>query len=130
RRKKPPPSATACATISQRASMTRSTINASGVTRNAAASAPSSTAAPISSSATNDRRRMQEKKRPSRSRESAGTLLYRRADDGSFAVLIVHPSGNYNRRDPWGIPKGLLDEGESLEEAARRETLEETGVEA
>ena len=73
---------------------------------------------------------MQEKKRPSRSRESAGTLLYRRADDGSFAVLIVHPSGNYNRRAPWGIPKGLLDEGESLEEAARRETLEETGVEA
>ena len=45
-------------------------------------------------------------------------------------MLIVHPSGNYNRRAPWGIPKGLPDDGESLEEAARRETLEETGVAA
>jgi 8-oxo-dGTP pyrophosphatase MutT (NUDIX family) len=38
--------------------------------------------------------------------------------------------GNYNRRSPWGIPKGLPDEGESLEAAARRETEEETGVRA
>jgi 8-oxo-dGTP pyrophosphatase MutT (NUDIX family) len=42
----------------------------------------------------------------------------------------VHPSGNYNRKAPWSIPKGLVDEGESLEEAARRETREEAGVEA
>lgn len=45
-------------------------------------------------------------------------------------MLIVHPSGNYNRRAPWSIPKGLPDEGESLEAAARRETLEETGIRA
>ncbi len=43
---------------------------------------------------------------------------------------MVHPSGAYNRRAPWGIPKGLPDEGEALEAAARRETLEETGVQA
>lgn len=42
----------------------------------------------------------------------------------------MHPSGNYNRRAPWGIPKGLPDEGEDLESAARRETVEETGVAA
>ncbi|HEV2972775.1 MAG TPA: NUDIX domain-containing protein [Pirellulales bacterium] len=59
--------------------------------------------------------------------QSSGTLLYRRKD-AALQVLLVHPSGNYNRHKPWGIPKGLPDEGESLEAAARRETIEETGV--
>jgi predicted NUDIX family NTP pyrophosphohydrolase len=58
---------------------------------------------------------------------SAGTLLYR-PGDGEVEVLLVHPSGNYNRHAPWSIPKGLPDAGESLEDAARRETLEETGI--
>ncbi|HKE16458.1 MAG TPA: NUDIX domain-containing protein [Kofleriaceae bacterium] len=70
---------------------------------------------------------------------SAGTLLYRKAElaarggDGepdAWEVLIVHPSGAYNRRAPWSMPKGLPEPGESEEEAARRETREETGVEA
>lgn len=60
--------------------------------------------------------------------QSAGTLLYRRRG-GELEVLIVHPSGNYNRRAPWSIPKGLPEAGEELAEAARRETAEETGVE-
>jgi predicted NUDIX family NTP pyrophosphohydrolase len=62
-------------------------------------------------------------------KESAGTLLYR-FKDGVLQVLIVHPSGDYNRRAPWSIPKGKLDPGESREDAARRETVEETGVKA
>ncbi|MGE5192655.1 MAG: NUDIX domain-containing protein [Deltaproteobacteria bacterium] len=62
-------------------------------------------------------------------KESCGTLLYRRAG-GKIEVLLVHPSGNYNRGKPWSIPKGLPDPGEDLESAARRETLEETGVNA
>jgi predicted NUDIX family NTP pyrophosphohydrolase len=61
-------------------------------------------------------------------KHSAGTLLYRRGADGTIEVLLVHPSGNYNRKAPWGIPKGLLDEGENPEQTARRETLEETGI--
>jgi predicted NUDIX family NTP pyrophosphohydrolase len=60
-------------------------------------------------------------------KESSGTLLYRRAS-GELEVLLVHPSGNYNRGKPWSIPKGLPDPGEDLEAAARRETIEETGV--
>jgi predicted NUDIX family NTP pyrophosphohydrolase len=60
-------------------------------------------------------------------KESAGTLLYRH-QHGVLSVLIVHPSGNYNRRAPWSIPKGLPSSGESFEDAARRETLEETGI--
>jgi predicted NUDIX family NTP pyrophosphohydrolase len=58
---------------------------------------------------------------------SAGTLLYRKGPQG-LEVLIVHPSGNYNKGKPWSIPKGLPETGEELEAAARRETLEETGV--
>lgn len=62
-------------------------------------------------------------------KKSAGTLLYRRQGP-AVEVLLVHPSGNYNRGKPWSIPKGLLDEGEDDEAAARRETMEETGVQA
>lgn len=57
----------------------------------------------------------------------AGTLLYRTTERG-LEVLLVHPSGNYNRRAPWSIPKGVPNAGESLESAARRETAEEAGI--
>ena len=60
-------------------------------------------------------------------KESSGTLLYRGQDD-HLEVLLVHPSGNYNRGKPWSIPKGNPDPGELLEAAARRETVEETAV--
>jgi predicted NUDIX family NTP pyrophosphohydrolase len=63
-----------------------------------------------------------------RSKVASGTVLYRHVD-GAVEVLLVHPAGNYNRRSPWGIPKGAPDEGEALEAAARRETREETGLE-
>jgi predicted NUDIX family NTP pyrophosphohydrolase len=63
-------------------------------------------------------------------KESAGTLLYRQGENG-LEVLLVHPSGNYNRQKPWSIPKGLSDADETyMEHTARRETREETGVEA
>ena len=60
-------------------------------------------------------------------KESAGVLLFREAPSG-WEVLLVHPSGNYNRKATWSIPKGELDLDEDYEQAARRETLEETGV--
>lgn len=63
-------------------------------------------------------------------KKSAGTLLHREGSDG-LEVLLVHPSGSYNRQAPWGIPKGMPNPGETdLEVTARRETLEETGVTA
>lgn len=61
--------------------------------------------------------------------QTAGTLLYRQVA-GNVEVLLVHPSGNYNRRAPWSIPKGVPEGDESLEETARRETCEETGMTA
>lgn len=60
-------------------------------------------------------------------KQSAGTLLYREGPQG-LEVLLVHASGNYNRKAPWSIPKGEPDPAADLEETARRETLEETGV--
>src|SRR5262249_3078329 len=60
-------------------------------------------------------------------RQSAGTLLYRETT-GELEVLLVHPSGAYNRKSPWSIPKGEPGEDADLEATARRETLEETGV--
>ena len=60
-------------------------------------------------------------------KQSAGTLLYRH-NGAQLEVLLVHPSGPYNRRAPWSIPKGVPDPEEEPEQAARRETWEETGV--
>jgi predicted NUDIX family NTP pyrophosphohydrolase len=60
-------------------------------------------------------------------KETAGTLLYRLLGN-QVEVLLVHPSGNFNRKAAWSIPKGLPEKSESMEEAARRETFEETGI--
>jgi predicted NUDIX family NTP pyrophosphohydrolase len=62
-------------------------------------------------------------------RVAAGCLV-RAVFDGEVRYLIVHPSGNYNRKAPYSIPKGLLDPHESPDDAALRETQEETGVAA
>lgn len=58
----------------------------------------------------------------------AAGCLVRAEFAGEVRYLIVHPSGRYNRRKPYSIPKGLLDAGELPEEAALRETREETGL--
>ena len=60
-------------------------------------------------------------------RESAGILVYREVGD-ELEILLVHPSGWYNKGAPWSIPKGVPEPGESMDQAALRETLEETGV--
>jgi predicted NUDIX family NTP pyrophosphohydrolase len=63
---------------------------------------------------------------------SAGILLWRRGAAGP-EVLLGHFGGPYwARKDDgaWAIPKGLIELGESEEQAARREFREELGVEA
>jgi predicted NUDIX family NTP pyrophosphohydrolase len=61
-------------------------------------------------------------------KRSSGTLLYRDGE-GGLEVLLVHPSGSYNRKAPWSIPKGEPNADEAdLAAVARRETMEETGV--
>jgi predicted NUDIX family NTP pyrophosphohydrolase len=63
-------------------------------------------------------------------RQSAGILLYRRAE-GAPEVLLVHPGGPFwARRDAgaWSIPKGEHDEGEDSRVCALREFEEEIGT--
>jgi predicted NUDIX family NTP pyrophosphohydrolase len=58
---------------------------------------------------------------------SAGCLVTRETPEGT-EVLLVHPRRATFQRPLFGIPKGLVEEGEQLEDTARRETYEETGV--
>ena len=61
---------------------------------------------------------------------SAGVLLFRLQGE-SWAVLIAHPGGPFWRNrntGAWSIPKGLVEAGEDLFQAALREFAEETGV--
>jgi len=60
-------------------------------------------------------------------RISAGCLVTRNGAQGP-EVLLVHARGASFRRPLFGIPKGLVEPGETLEAAAVRETLEETGL--
>lgn len=60
-------------------------------------------------------------------KQAAGILLCRRRGM-EFQVLLVHPSGSHSRNNPWGIPKCGLGPGEAPEDAARGETLVETGI--
>ena len=63
---------------------------------------------------------------------SAGLLLHHgRGPDAH--VLIAHMGGPFwARKDEraWSVPKGLLEPGEDVEQAARREFAEELGVPA
>jgi 8-oxo-dGTP diphosphatase len=54
---------------------------------------------------------------------AAGGIVLREDAAGLVEVAIVHRPG----RDDWSFPKGKLDPGESFEDCARREVLEETG---
>ncbi|MCI0485078.1 MAG: NUDIX hydrolase [Blastocatellia bacterium] len=56
---------------------------------------------------------------------AAGGVVIDESDDGALRVLVVHRP----RYDDWSFPKGGVDQGETLEQAALREVREETGLE-
>jgi 8-oxo-dGTP pyrophosphatase MutT (NUDIX family) len=54
---------------------------------------------------------------------SAGGIVYRHGADGPEVVLCGRPS-----RGLWALPKGTPEPAETLEQTARREVAEETGL--
>lgn len=58
---------------------------------------------------------------------SAGILFYKKLNN-EVLVLIVHPSGNYNRNAPYSIPKGEINKGELPIDTAIRECEEEVNI--
>lgn len=56
--------------------------------------------------------------------QAAGGIVYRRRPDGELEVAIVHRP----KYDDWTLPKGKVDRGETIHEAAEREVEEETGL--
>ncbi len=57
-------------------------------------------------------------------RFAVGVAALIRDDRGR--VLVVHRT--YSREEPWALPGGWLESGESIEHSLRRELLEETGL--
>jgi 8-oxo-dGTP diphosphatase len=55
--------------------------------------------------------------------QAAGGLVFRESSKGKLKILVAHRP----RYDDWALPKGKSDDGETAEETAVREVLEETG---
>lgn len=69
---------------------------------------------------------------PRRGRVSAGLLMFRWRQ-GVLEVFLARPGGPWfphRDHDIWTIPKGEVERGEDLMEAAVREFREEVGIEA
>lgn len=55
---------------------------------------------------------------------SAGIIVFRETDKGRVYLLLHYPHGH------WDLAKGKLEKGETREQAAHRELMEETGLKA
>jgi 8-oxo-dGTP pyrophosphatase MutT (NUDIX family) len=53
---------------------------------------------------------------------AGGGLVYRISKKGHIKVLLI------KRKGVWDLPKGKLDAGESIEQCAAREVMEEVGL--
>ncbi|MFA5029589.1 MAG: NUDIX domain-containing protein [Patescibacteria group bacterium] len=55
--------------------------------------------------------------------KSAGVIVFRLHPKEGLQYLVLYHRGSY-----WNFPKGKLDAGESEEQGAKRELVEETGI--
>jgi predicted NUDIX family NTP pyrophosphohydrolase len=63
-------------------------------------------------------------------RIAAGLLMYR-LEAGNLDVFLVRPGGPYYtgmNKGIWSVPKGTVEKGENIKQAAIREFHEETGI--
>lgn len=56
--------------------------------------------------------------------KSCGAVIYRKFHGNTELLLIKHVNGGH-----WSFPKGHVEAGETEEETAKREIMEETGLE-
>ncbi len=56
--------------------------------------------------------------------KSCGAVVYRKFHGNTELLLIKHVNGGH-----WSFPKGHVEAGETEEETAKREIMEETGLE-
>ncbi len=56
--------------------------------------------------------------------QKAGVVAYRQEPDGAYAILVITAR---RQPDAWIFPVGTVDPGETLEQAAARECMEESG---
>ena len=54
---------------------------------------------------------------------TAGGIVFRRDEKGAVEILLIQDA-----KDRWTIPKGHIEEGETAQQAARREIGEEAGL--
>lgn len=54
---------------------------------------------------------------------TAGGIIFRRDKNGDVEILLIQ-----DHKDRWTIPKGHIEEGETAQDAARREIGEEAGL--
>ncbi|CAG4921339.1 MULTISPECIES: NUDIX hydrolase [Acidithrix] len=57
---------------------------------------------------------------------AAGGVVFREGINGSLEICLIHRP----RYDDWTLPKGKVEVGETLAQAALREVEEETGIKA
>ena len=60
-----------------------------------------------------------------RNEASAGGVVFRLGDGGGFDVVLIR-----THEGRWQLPKGWIEDGESMDQTALREVREEAGVDA
>jgi len=58
---------------------------------------------------------------------SAGLIVFRK-DNNRILFLLLHKKASDHYKESWSFPKGLVENKESKEQTALRETTEEAGI--
>ena len=60
---------------------------------------------------------------------SAGAIVFCKKNNEIYYLLLRYPNSSGNtKKEYWGFPKGHIERGEKIEETAKREVEEETGL--